>query len=485
MKLKKLISSLIAVVTVISVSFGAFAQSEPMAEDGETAKKLVTQGANFILQKYKFDITRDELYADTLMKLLESHPELTEEAFKAMYSGLDEHSAYYTQEEYDYFINSMSGEFSGIGVVITAINDGLLVTNVTSGSAAMDAGIKENDIIISADGTDIRGMPIEQAKLYITGEVGTYVKIGFIRDGEYLEFNVMRKPVVVEPGMFQIVDPKVGYICLETFDASAPELVDRALDAFDDAGITDIIFDVRSNPGGSVNSLVKISQRLIPKGPVIGFEYKNESKNTMLYSMCENAKYRLIVLANENSASAAEAFCGAVQDSGVGFVLGTATYGKGTMQNLTDFKVGGGVKLTEAEYITRNGRHIDGVGIKPDEYSVDSVTTLAESGYSDLDFENVYSVGDKGDAVLAINQRLWAIGFDVGIPTDEYTDKTYFAIYRFQSSAGLFPYGVCDISTQLKLEDMLQEAEIPDNAPYNTALEIFKTNTFDEYMPDK
>lgn len=281
------------------------------------------------------------------------------------------------------------------------------------------------------------------------------------------------------------MDGNIGYICLDSFDASAPELVNHALDTFDAAGIIDIIFDLRYNPGGSVNALVEICQRIIPEGPVISFEYKNSAKNTTLYSNLKKAKYRIIALANENSASASEAFCGAVQDSDVGFVVGTTTYGKGTMQNIRDFKVGGGVKLTEAEYLTRNGRHINGEGITPDEYVKDGTTTLEKSGFSKLDFENTYKIGDKSDTVLAINQRLWAIGYDIGIPTNEYTEKTFFAIYRFQNAEGLFPYGECDITTQLHLENILQGEQLPDDASFKTALEIFKTNTFDEYLSKK
>ena len=488
-----------AVVLIIAIAFTCplFSMADDAAtanegygysitDDGEMAQTLVRQAANYILQKYKFDVTREELYTDTLMKLLNDHPELTEEAFKAMYSGLDEHSTYYTQEEYDYFLDSMSGQFFGIGVTITAINSGLLVTKVNRGSSAYDAGIKTNDLIVSANGTSIVGMPLEKARTYIVGEAGTFVTVGVIRDGEYMEFYTERRPVTIEPGSYQIVDGSVGYIYLQEFDGGAEELITHALDSFDAAGITDIIFDLRSNPGGSVNVFRNICQRIIPEGPVIHFEYKNPLKNVTLYSECKNPKYSLIVLANENSASAAEAFCGAVQDSGVGIVVGTKTYGKGTMQNLTDFKAGGGVKLTEAEYLTRAKRHINGIGITPDYLVNDSYTTLKKSGFNDLDFETVMQLGDKGETVLALNQRLWALGYDVGeVPTDEYTEKTYFAVLNFQNAVELYPYGVCDISTQLKLENELQEAEIFDNASFKTALEIFKTNTINDYKTDR
>ena len=108
-------------------------------------------------------------------------------------------------------------------------------------------------------------------------------------------------------------------------------------------------------------------------------------------------------------------------------------------------------------------------------------TTLKKSGYNDLDFETVLKKGDKGEYVLALNQRLFALGYDVGIPTDEYTEDTYYAVYNFQNSKGLYPYGVCDITTQLALESALQEADIFDNASYYKAVEIFENNLFEGY----
>ena len=479
MKIKKFLAIVLA---LLLTSTFVYADDVPMTEDGEMAKTLVTQAANFIMQRYKFDVEREVLYEDALMNLLESHPELTEKVFEAMFSSLDDHSSYFSQEEFDFFLDDMSGEFFGIGVVITKYDEGLFVTEVQESSSALECGIKKGDIIISADGTDIRGMEMEQARKYVIGELGTFVTIGIMRGDEYLEFRAERRPVTVEPGEFQILDDNIGYIALDTFDGGAPTLVNHALDAFDAKGITNIIFDLRSNPGGSVGSLVDICQRIIPEGPVIHFEYKNPTKDSALYSTCKDAKYTIIALANEHSASASEAFCGAIQDSGVGIVVGTQTYGKGTMQNVTDFKVGGGVKLTVAEYLTRNKRHINEIGITPDEYVEDSYTSLRHSGFADLDFDTVMKLGDKGETVLALNERLYAMGFGVGIPTDVYTEKTETAVYNFQKMTDLYPYGVCDITTQLAIENALQEAKIPDNESFKVAVEIFKTNSISKYF---
>ena len=140
MKIKRITA--IVLILILSVSL-VYAENAPMTEDGEMAKTLITQAANYIIQKYKFDVERDDLYRETLMKLLENHPELTEYAFEAMYSSLDEHTQYFSQDELDLFLNDMSGEFYGIGVVITKYDEGLYITDVQPDSSAMECGMKK------------------------------------------------------------------------------------------------------------------------------------------------------------------------------------------------------------------------------------------------------------------------------------------------------------------------------------------------------
>lgn len=486
MKKSRIIALVLCVFLAISF-IGVSADTTEVAKEalttnGESAKKLIEQSANLILLKYKFDITREQLYENTLMALLENHPELLEEAYEAIFSGLDEHSEYYTEEEFKHFLENMSGEFAGIGVIISQIPDGLLVSGITDNSSADQAGIRKGDIITTVDGVAISGMPLEEARSYVIGKEGTYVKIGVKRNGQYIEYTVVRKKVVVEPGSYEIIDANIGYIVLDSFDASAPILVENALNEFDRHGIKKIIFDLRYNPGGSVDAFSKICQRLIPKGPTIHFEFKNKSQDFAMYSSCSSPKYSLIVLANEYSASAAEAFCGAVQDSGVGIVVGTKTYGKGTMQNLTSFRIGGGIKLTEAEYLTRNKRHINGIGIEPNYYEDDSIIRMRKAGFNDLDFSTELKLGDESELVLALNQRLDAMGYDVGVPSKKFTEKTDDAVRRFQAENEMEMTGICDVVTQLKIETIMQTLEFSDNQIFKTALDLFRKGTYKKYI---
>ena len=272
-------------------------EKPPILTDGEMAKILIEQCANLIDLKYKDDVSRAELYERTLMEIMAKHPEIIEDAYEAMFSGLDKHTRYYTTEEYNYFLENMSGEFVGIGVIINKIDKGLMVSSSTANSAAAEAGIRQGDIITTVDGISIVGMDIEKARTYITGEINTSVVIGVLRNNEYLEFTVNRRPVIVESGRYQIIEDKIGFIQLDSFDETSPLLINSALDLFDSKGITDVIFDVRFNGGGSVNALSEICQRIIPAGPIIHFEYKSESDNYTIYSNCQNPKYKLVVLA--------------------------------------------------------------------------------------------------------------------------------------------------------------------------------------------
>ncbi len=500
MKLKKTIALLLCVAMTLGTAL-AFAEEaapapvtenvtaeatatekEPILTDGEMAKILIQQCANLILLSHKGDSTREELYEATLMEIMKEHPELIEDAYRAMFSQLDEHSVYYTEEEYNYFLEDMAGEFVGIGVLINQLSEGLLVSGVTKESPAGAAGIMQGDIIVSADGVSLVGMEIAQARTYITGPLDTVVKIGIIRNGVPMEFDVVRKPIILESGRYQVVEGNIGFIQLDSFDDTSPLIINEALDYFDSKGITDIIFDLRYNLGGGVNALTEICQRVIPAGPIIHFEYKRESQNNTIYSSCQDPKYKLVVLVNDYSASASEAFSGAVQDSGVGIVIGTTTFGKGSMQTLTNFRVGGGVKLTVAEYLTRDKRHIDGIGIKPDYYVEDTLIKMNKAGFESFDFTTKPKLGDKGTNVLALNQRLYAMGYDVGIPTDEFTAKTKNAVFSFQASQeGLYPYGVCDIATQLAMEKLMQGISFSDNATYKTAVDIIKSGSLEKY----
>lgn len=482
-KVLKIVSILLILSTLTLNIFTVSATDNSQPEiSSDYAQTIVKTAISLVKSNYKFDITSEELYKNALMEIIKEHPEVWETAFKGIFNNLDTHSTYFTKEEFEQFYTNLSGEFCGIGVGIMEFEDGLRVTKVYSNSPAEKSGMLEGDLIVKADGINIVGMQFEEAKSYIIGEKGTNVTIGFIRDGIYIEKTMTRDNVVIESGEYKIIENNtIGYIRLYNFDEHSNDFIIEALKHFESKKIKNIIFDIRNNPGGSLNSLVEICQHFIPQGPVIHIDYKNPLKAFTLESSNKNPKYNLIVLVNENSASASEAFAGAVQDTGVGIVVGSRTYGKGTMQNVTQFKVGGGIKLTEAVYLTPNRRNINGKGIEPDVKVKDKEIDYVDADLLPITYDRILKQGDSGDDVKAIKQRLKMLGLSVNTETGEFDSEMFYATKKFQELNGLYPYGVMDMTTQVTLENLFMPATVSDNKVYNTAVEIFRTGTFEQH----
>ncbi len=478
---------LVIIVTTLSLSFAASAQTTTDTEmTADYAQTIVNTAIAIVKSNYKFDITTEELYKNALEQIIKEHPEVWEAAFRGIFDNLDMHSNYFNKDEFKSFFENISGEFSGIGVAITEFEEGLLVNRIYSGSPAEKADMMPGDIIISANGTNIVGMPFEEAKSHIIGPIGTNVTIGFMREGEYMEKTMQRDNVIIESGTYKVMENNtIGYIQLYSFDDHSNDFIKTALQEFNSHAIKNIIIDLRNNPGGSLVALQEICQHFIPEGPVIHIEYKIPLRNTHLDSTNKNPQYNVIVLVNENSASASEAFAGAVQDTGVGIVVGQQSFGKGTMQNVTKFKVGGGIKLTEAVYLTPNKRNINGKGIEPDVKVKDK-----EIKYTDakdllpITYERTVRPGDSGSDVKALKQRLELLGLSVNSETDVFDKETEFAVKKFQESEKLYVYGVLDITTQVALENLFMNATVSDNNVLNTALEIFRTGTIDSYKSE-
>ena len=425
------------------------------------------------------------MYMSTIEYLLRENPELIYEAFSGMFGSLDKYTTYYTDEELNSFITGISGEICGIGVMITTVDSGLLITNVYENTPALESGLIVGDIITKVGDISLAGLDINVAQSYVLGEPGTTVNLTIDRKGTVFEINPVRRKVVVSTGYFQCLEnDTIGYICLTEFDEHVADFTKGALNVFDAKNITDVIIDLRNNPGGSLNAMVELCNLFVPAGPVINLEYKNPFRNMVLYSENNDVKYNLILLVNENSASASEAFAGAVQDSGVGIVVGSQSFGKGTMQNLLNFKVGDGVKITEAEFFSPNMRKINGVGITPDVKAPDKTVAYWNAKYKPVTYDRVLKQGDSGDDVMAIEQRYYALGLSVGIPDGIYDQKTYTATINFQKITGLYPYGVTDITTQLKIEEMLNGNDVVLNTSLEKAIDIFKNDNWELYKKD-
>ncbi len=294
-----------------------------------------------------------------------SEEKLVEGAIKGIFMNLDPNSTYYTKEEFQNLIEELTGGFVGIGVYIKEEHGDIIITSIIEGGPAYKAGVKPGDKIISVDGKAIKDMSMEEIISLIQGQPGTKIKLGVKRENKSIFLEVIRERIILSSVEYGILDNNIGYIKILQFSDTTLEHLVPILEQFDKRNISNIIIDLRNNPGGLLDEVVNILKLFIPEGPIIHIKYRGNVERTY-YSNLKKPKYKLAVLVNERSASASEIFAGAVQDTKVGTIIGVPTYGKGTVQQLISLPYGDGMKLTIAEYLTPNNRNINNKGIKPD-----------------------------------------------------------------------------------------------------------------------
>ena len=454
----------------------------PLNED--TFERYIVEGmVDAVDKSYRYGIDREEILKSIIARLLALKPELMNDALRAIFDQLDIHSEYYTPEEYKELMEYVTNTFCGIGVIISEVDEGLFVMSVLPNSPASQNSLMVGDIIVSADGNNLAGLSTDEAKKFIIGEEGTDVTIGIMRNGEYMEKTMTRAKVENVSGFYDTINDTIGYISLDSFDGHCEKMIVEALTSFDAKNITKIIIDLRYNPGGSLDEYVKICQHFFPKGPVISMDYKDPEKKEVYYSENENPKYTLAVLINEHSASASEAFSGAVQDTKVGVVIGEKSFGKGTKQFISRIWTGGGVKLTDAEYLTAGGRRINNVGIYPDIEVTNELIKYSKDIFGALKLEEKLKLGDRGEEVVKIKHRLNILGYDVGYPgNDLFDEKMWAATCSFQRATDLYPYGVMDFNTQFMLENVLATSKVKPDTQLETAIKVLSDDSWKDYV---
>lgn len=299
---------------------------------------------------------------------------MTESVYKGLMEGLDDpYSVYYTPEEYAKLQESTSGEYVGIGVQVQRDPDTGLITMIKpfKGGPAADAGILKGDVLVGVDDLDLLNSDMELSEVVklIKGEEGSIVKVTVEREGEAepLTFEVIRRTVDNPTVEYEMLDNNIGYISIAEFYEKTAEQYIAAVKDLESQGMKGLIVDVRDNPGGLLASVVDILDFMLPEGKIV---YTKDKNGNILeeYNSTDKESFDLpmVVLANENSASAAEIYTGALKDYKMATIVGQNTFGKGIVQRLFPLQDGSCVKLTISKYFTPNGNDIHKVGIAPD-----------------------------------------------------------------------------------------------------------------------
>ena len=305
--------------------------------------------------------------------------ELSEGVYKGYIEGLgDPYSVYYDEEETEQMNESLSGEFGGVGALMSQDRDSGVITvlQVYDGSPAQEAGMRDGDTLYKVEGEEVTGEDLSDVVSKVKGEKGTQVTLTVLRadTGEEEELTITRDTIQAQTVSHEMKEDNVGYIRIAEFDAVTYDQYKEALEDLESQGMEKLIVDLRSNPGGNLDTVCDILDLMLPEGLIVYTEDKNGEREE--YTSDEEHQFDkpLVVMMNGYSASASEIFAGAIQDYGLGQIVGTQSYGKGVVQSIFDLQDGTSVKLTIAEYFTPNGRSIDGEGITPDvevEYQYD------------------------------------------------------------------------------------------------------------------
>lgn len=322
--------------------------------------------------------------------------ELENGIYKGFMSGLgDPYSTYYTKEEYAEMLEEADGTFEGIGAYLQqdAETMQIKVVRPIAGSPAEEVGVLAEDIILEVDGEDVSGQDLNLVVSKIRGPTGSRVQIRIYRPSlkEERVFEIERAQVESQTVEYQMLEDHVGYLLLLEFDDVTTGQFKNAMEDLNSQGMERLILDMRDNPGGNVDVAVAIADYICPEGPVVTLKMKSGKEDVYSSDATHHFDKPMVVLVNENSASAAEILCGALLDYNKAILVGKKTFGKGIVQQILPMGDGTGIKVTIGRYYSPNGTSIHGEGFVPEVEADLDVEKYLEEGI-DTQVEKAFEV---------------------------------------------------------------------------------------------
>ncbi len=353
-----------------------------------------------------------KLFSDTIAIVQEDYvdevnfKDLIYGALKGMLASLDPHSQFMDPDTYNELKVDTEGKFGGLGIEIT-IKDGLLtVVTPIEGTPAWKAGIKANDRIVKINGEPTRDTTLTDAVKKMRGRPGEAVNISVLRESEkkILEFKIVRDIIRIKDiKEAKILEDGIGYIRLVEFREDTPQNINSALDNLTRQGMTALILDLRNNPGGLLDTAIKVAEKFLEKDKLI--VYTKGRKDSQNAEFLANARrpildLPIIVLINEGSASGSEIVAGALQDYKRAIILGTKSFGKGSVQTVIPLGDGSALRLTTSKYYTPLGREIHGKGVMPDIVVEDGLIEATAKEEETIKPAEVFEQMEKKDKAL-------------------------------------------------------------------------------------
>ena len=335
---------------------------------------------------------------------------LIEDAIRGMLNGLDPHSAFLNTSEFSDLKIGTTGQFGGLGIEVGMENGFVKVISPIDDTPAARAGVKASDLIIKLDDKSVKGMTLNEAVKVMRGKPNTAIDLTIVREGEPkpLVITITREIIRVKSVKNRMLEPGYGYVRITNFQSrTTTDLLKAISDLQKEERLKGMVLDLRNNPGGVLNGAVGVSDAFIDNGLIVYTEGRlDDSSHRYLATPGDSLNGApLVVLVNGGSASASEIVAGAIQDHKRGIILGTKSFGKGSVQTIQELRNGSAVKLTTARYFTPNGRSIQATGIEPDiklsTLRLSAEDEKARETYSESDLEgrlsNPNGEGDVDD----------------------------------------------------------------------------------------
>lgn len=361
-----------------------------------TGKQVTALGENSYQNLNKLAIIHEKINQD-FMEEVEDET-ILDGMYKGMLESLnDPYSRYYTKEEYAELNESNSGSYCGIGAVVAqdSKTGNIYIVKAYEGGAAKEAGLVSGDSITKVDGKSVEKEELADVVERMKGKEGTTVEVEcyIAKSKTYQTFTMERRNVEVPSVEYQMLEDDIGYIQVSGFKETTANQFSEALDKLEEKNMKGLIIDLRDNGGGLLDTVVDMMSRMLPeKKEIVSVKDKN-GKGTTYYSSDDKTFDKpLVVLVNENTASASEVFSGAVQDYKLGKLVGTTTFGKGIVQTVMGLFDDSAIKLTTAKYYTPNGRNIHKTGLDPD-IEIELDEKLQQKGIYSMDEDNQLQKG--------------------------------------------------------------------------------------------
>lgn len=439
--------------------FGNDSEVEQITEED---MQYIVDVYNSIQQYYVEDVSKDQLLEGALKGMVDSVG--------------DPYSEFLNAQESESMNETVEGSFQGVGIQIMSSNNEIVIVSPIEGTPASEAGLQPNDVILEADGTELSGMDTNAVVEMIRGQEGTEVNLVIRRGDSTFDVNLRRAeiPIITVTGELDEENPQIGNVLISQFNGTTyDELVDVVTDLRDE-GATSFVFDLRYNPGGLLDQGLAISNMFLEDDEIIMQMEESgntDARTTYIANDSEYGDFQItepyVVLINEGSASASEILAAAIKENTDAPLIGTTSFGKGSVQTIINSSDLGELKITFAKWLTPTGEWIHDVGIEPTvEAEADPIETAVL-----LSTEDVLSIGDGSDQVQSLTYFLEAFGYEVNVG-NYFDESVQEAVEQFQEDNDLEVTGEVTGETASLLNTKAREYVQDHDAQYDAAVDV-------------